>query len=135
MPEAAYFGGRAPVFGSLLDRLADAAAERQHLAVNTMAEHRRPLVRDRAVKLVGGVGEKLDAVLDQIGGDRIERDAGFIKLGEYALRILDIFLEAVARSAMIAEGVERGRRHGVDGVGTDQLLDVEHVAIVLVLGT
>ena len=35
---------------------------------------------------------------------------------------------------MIAEGVERGRRHGIDGVGTDQLLDIEYVAIVLVLG-
>jgi hypothetical protein len=35
---------------------------------------------------------------------------------------------------MIAEGVERRRRHGVDRVGTDQLLDIEHVAVVLVLG-
>src|SRR5664280_890006 len=130
MPEPAYLGGRAPVFGSLLDRLADAAAERQLLAIDSGAEHRPALVRDRAVKLVGGVREKLYAVLDQVGGDRIERDAGFLKLGEHALRILDIFLKAVARSAMIAEGVERGRRYGVDGVGTDQLLDIEHVAIV-----
>ena len=36
---------------------------------------------------------------------------------------------------MITERFERGWRHGVDGVGTDQLLDVEHVAIILVLGS
>ena len=50
------------------------------------------------------------------------------------LCILDVLLEAVARRAVIAEGVERRRRHRVDGVGTDQLLDIEHIAVVLVLG-
>ena len=48
--------------------------------------------------------------------------------------VLDIFLKAVARLAMIAERIQRRRRHGVDGVGADQLLDIEHVAVVLVLG-
>ena len=67
-------------------------------------------------------------------GDRIERDAGFVELGENVLGVLDIFLKAVARLAVIAEGVERRRRHGIDRVGADQLLDIEHVAIVLVLG-
>ena len=36
--------------------------------------------------------------------------------------------------AVIAERVHGRRRHGVDRVGTDQLLDVEHVAVALVLG-
>ena len=35
---------------------------------------------------------------------------------------------------MIAEGIERRDRHGVDGVGSDQFFDVEHVAIGLILG-
>ena len=35
---------------------------------------------------------------------------------------------------MIAECLQRCGRHGIDGVGTDQLLDIEHVAIVFVLG-
>ncbi len=87
---------------------------------------------DCPIKLVGGVREQLDPVLDQFGGDCVERDAGFLELGQDMPRILDIFLEAVARLAMIAKGVKRGRRHRVDGVGSDQLLDVEHVAVVLV---
>ncbi len=40
------------------------------LAVDAAAQHRRALVRDGAVELVGGVGEQLDAVLDQFGRDR-----------------------------------------------------------------
>ena len=97
-------------------------------------EHGRALVGHRAIKLVGGIREQPDAVLDQFGGDGIERDAGFIELRQHVPGVLDILLEAVARRAVVAERVERRRRHGVDGVGTDQLLDVEHVAVVLVLG-
>ena len=114
--------------------LREVVAERQRLAVDAGAEHGGALVRDRAVELVGGIGEQLDAVLDQLGGDRIERDAGFLEFGEHAPGVLDIFLEAVAQLAVVAEGIERRRRHGVDGVGADQLLDIEHVAVVLVLG-
>ena len=91
-------------------------------------------MRDRAVKLVSGIRKQLDAIPDQFGRDRIERNAGLFELGEDVSRVLDIFLEAVARLAVVAEGVERRRRHGVDRVGADQLLDIEHVAIVLVLG-
>ncbi len=102
------------------------------LPINAVREHGRALVRDRPVKLVGGIGKQLDAVLDQIIGDRVERDAGLLQLGEDAPGVLDIFLKAVAHLAVVAEGLERRRRHGIDGVGADQLLDIEHVAIVLV---
>jgi len=90
------------------------------------------LCATRAVKLVGGIREQFDAILDQFGGDRIERDAGFLEFCQHALRILDIFFETVARDAMIAEGVERRRRHGVDRVRADQFFDVKHVAVILV---
>ena len=134
LPEPSDFRRGSPLFGRALDRLADIAAEAERLPVEPCAEHGGALVRDRAVELVGGIREQLDAVLDQFGRDRIERDAGPFELGEDVSRVLDIFLEAVARLAVIAEGVERRRRHGVDRVGADQLLDIEHVAIVLVLG-
>ena len=134
LPEPAYLARRAPGLRARLDRLAELAAQCQLLPVDAAAEHRRALVRHRAVQLVGGVGEQFHAVLDQIGGDGIERDAGLLELGQHAPCVLDILLQTVAQPAMVAEGVERGRRHGIDGVGTDQLLDIEHVAIVLVLG-
>ena len=102
------------------------------LPINAVREHGCALMRDRPVKLVGGVGEQLDTVLDQIIRDRVERDAGFFKLGEDTPGVLDIFLKAVAHLAMVAEGLESCRRHGIDGVGADQLFDIEHVAIVFV---
>jgi len=68
-----------------------------------VGQHRRALVRDRPVKLVGGVGEQLDAVLDQSGRDCIERDAGFLELRQYAPRVLDIFLKTVTWCAVVAE--------------------------------
>ena len=79
LPEPADFCRCAPVLGGLLDRLGDGAAELQLLAVDAAAEHAGALVRDRAVKLVGGIGEQPDAVLDQFGGDGVERDAGFFE--------------------------------------------------------
>ena len=57
-----------------------------------------------------------------------------LEFGEHPPCILDVFLEAVAWRAMIAEGVECRRRYGIDGVGTDQFLYIEYVAVLLVLG-
>ena len=50
------------------------------------------------------------------------------------LRLGDALLQAGARPAVVAEGIHGRRRHGVDRVGADQLLDVEDVAIGRVLG-
>ena len=134
LPQAADCCRCAPVLGAFLDGLLDAVAERELLPVDAAAERGRALVRDRAIELVGGIGEQLDAVLDQFFRDGVERDAGFFELFQHVPRVLDIFFEAVARLAMVAECIERCRRHGVDGVGADQFLDIQHVAVVLVLG-
>ena len=37
--------------------------------------------------------------------------------------------------SMIAKGFQRRRRDGVDGLGSDQFLDVPHVAVPRILGT
>ena len=47
---------------------------------------------------------------------------------------IDVFGQAVAQLAVIAECVERRRRDGVDGVRADQFFDVEHVAVLRILG-
>ena len=49
------------------------------------------------------------------------------------LRPVDILLESRAHFAMIAERIHRRGRNGVDRVGSDQLLDIEYVAVVFVL--
>ena len=91
-------------------------------------------MRHRAIELVGRIGKQFYAVDDEFGRDRIERNAGSRQLFQHARGILDILFQAVAHLAVIAEGIQRCRRHGVDGVGADQLLDIENVGIVLVLG-
>ena len=47
---------------------------------------------------------------------------------------IDVFGQAVAQLAVIAESVEGGRRNGVHGVGADQFFDIEHVAILRIFG-
>ena len=57
---------------ALSSRLGQLAAHR----VELVAEHDAALFLDRGVKLVGGVGEKPDAVVDQLAGYRVDRNAG-----------------------------------------------------------
>ena len=134
LPQAADCRRCAPILGALLHGLPDAVAERELLPVDAAAERGRALLRDRAIELVGGIRKQLDAVLDQFFRDGVERDAGLFEFFQHAPCVLDILLEAVPRLAMVAECIERCRRHGVDGVGADQFLDIQHIAVVLVLG-
>jgi len=47
----------------------------------------------------------------------------------------DIVLEAGAYLSMVAEGFKRRRRHGVHGARTDELFDVQDVAVLRVFHT
>ena len=94
----------------------------------------RALARHRAEQLVERVGEQLHAFLDQLCRHRVDRDAGPIQRRHRLLGLVDILLEARPHLPVIAERIHRRRRNGVDRVGSDQLLDIEHVAVVLVLG-
>ena len=86
---------------------------------------RRRSVGDRGEQLLEGLVEQLDAVRGQLVGDLLERDAELVERGERVLRRRRRPRSRLARGrAVVAEGLERRRRHGVDGVGPDQLLDV-----------
>ena len=81
---------------------------------------------DRAIELVGGLGELLDPVLDQLVGDALEVEAEPLGGGQHRLGLVDP-LVSVRRT-----GRGRGRRpwssaDGVDRLRADQRLDVEHV--------
>jgi len=104
------------------------------LPVDGGAQHRGALIGHRAVQLVGGVGEQFYAFGDEVGSDLVERDAGLFEAGQHRPGVVDIFGQAFAQLAMIAERIQRRRRHRVDGVLADQFLDIEHVAVFLVLG-
>ena len=49
-------------------------------------------------------------------------------------RRLEVAVERALQLAVVEEGVDRLERHRVDGLRTDELLDVQHVAVVGVLG-
>ena len=97
LPEFSDFCRSTPFLGALLDRLGDAGAERQLLPVDAAAERGRALVGHCAIELVGGVGELLDAVLDQFGSDGVERDARLLELFEHVPCFLD-FSSRLSRS-------------------------------------
>ena len=85
-------------------------------------------------QFVESVGEELHAIVDKLVGDFLHRDAGLVEVRMVFGGGIDVFGQAGAQLAVIAEGIEGGRRNRVDGVGADQLFDVEHVAIVGILG-
>src|SRR6266568_255361 len=75
-PQAPELAFTAPILERRLDRLVQIL--RQHVAhrVELAAEDRAALFLYRRVKLVGGVGEEAHTILDEPGGDRIDRDPG-----------------------------------------------------------
>ena len=76
---------------------------------------------------------QLHAVLDELQRDAGEIEPGRFGVGEDALGALDVLDEAFPQPAVVAERVHGGGRNGVDGVAPDQLFDIHHVAIGLVL--
>ena len=52
-----------------------------------------------------------------------------LERGQGAVAPADVFLQARPEPAVVPEGREGLGGHGVDGLGADQLLDVEHVAV------
>ena len=89
---------------------------------------------DVGEQLVERLGELLDALALQRLDDVVVVDARRRERVERARRAVDVLVERVARPRRGPERLDGLARHRVDGVGADQLLDVEHVAVVGVLG-
>src|SRR3954451_287632 len=89
---------------------------------------------DVVEQLLEGVRELLDALLLQRRDDVVVVDAGLAQVLEDLLRAVEVALERLAVDlAVVLEGLDRLWRHGVDGVGADQLLDVHRVLVGVVL--
>ena len=66
-------------------------------------------------------------------GDAGKVEAQPLDLGHHVAGLVDVLGQRSAHVAVVAERVHRGRRDGVHRVAADQLLDVEDVAVGLVL--
>ncbi len=93
------------------------------------------LLGDPPDQLVVGIGEGLHPGDQQVLGDLLHADADPGQVVDGSLGTLPILTHGVGLdNSVVAEGLDGGRRHGVDGVGTDQRLGVDHVSVVGVLG-
>src|SRR5439155_4728025 len=88
---------------------------------------------DVVEQLLEGVGELLHALALERAHDVVVVDARLAQPLEEVTRAVDVALERRRHLAVVLEGGDRLRRHRVDGVGADQLLDVHRVAVALVL--
>ncbi len=133
-PQLSDIAVHAPFFGDGFRLFLQLVAEREVLLIDLFAENFDALLGDGGEELVGGVGEQPHALVEKLVGNAFERDAGPFECAQHALRVRRILQQAVAQFAVVAKRVDRCDRHGVDGIGADQLFDIEYVAISLVLG-
>ncbi len=125
---------RGGFFQNLVHLILQVRGQRQVLAVEPFAKDLRPLAGHDAQELVGRVGELPYAVGHQRPGDAWQVQAQAGGLGQDARRRLHVLGQGLGRLPVVAERVQGLGRHGVDGVRTDQGLDVEHVGVGRVLG-
>jgi len=90
----------------------------------------RRVFLDGGQERVEGIGKEFDAIGGELIRDLFHRDAcgGQIRHGLAGTR--EAFSEALVRLAVIAEGIERRRRNGVDCVRADEFFHIDHIAIV-----
>ena len=76
-----------------------------------------------------GVSKLTHTLLLQLPGNLVIEDANVLEGSEFSLRLLDIVLEAVAHSPMIAEVLDRCERHSIYCVRADQFLRIEYIPV------
>ena len=109
-------------------------ADRNHLAVEARHVQRPTLGLERRDQQVVRTRERGDAVTLQRRGDGVQIDADRPQPPERLARRRHALVHGGPHAAVVAERLDRLGRHRVDRVGTDQLLDVEHVPVGGVLG-
>ena len=71
-PKPPHLAVRAPFVGGFINRFFKVLIEHKCLRIDSLAEDFNSLVRDRAKKLVGGVGKEPYAVANELIGDRLQ---------------------------------------------------------------
>ena len=82
-----------------------------------------------------GVFEFRDAFVLELPGHIVDADAQFRQSLQYPAGRFQILFEPGLRRAVVAVGIQGFQGDRVDRVGSDEGLDVFHVAVVRVLGT
>ena len=94
----------------------------------------RALGFDAGHQVVPRLDEGRGALVLQLGGERIDVDAGLGEAGENRLAVAAVRRERLADLAVLGEGLERALRHGVDREGRGERLHIKGVGGFRVLG-
>src|SRR5260370_38364003 len=73
-------------------------------------------------------------VSENLGSALVDRDGKPLERLHDVPGPVKVFFETGAEFPVLSKSVHRGWRHGVDGVRADQLLDIEHIAVLRVFG-
>ena len=133
-PEPSDLALRAPLRQRVFHGSSEWLGQRVRQAIEPSRPCRPGLLLHRLQQLPEGVGEELHAFHEQLVGDFLHGDPDFGERGHRVSGGLHILHEACARLPVVAKRLEGRGRDRVDGIGPDQLLDVDHVAVVGVLG-
>ena len=143
VPEPAQLAVRAPVVQRGVDRLRNAVeislVEVARPAGQSAAQQRLTFPLDRTQQSVERVGEFADALVQQLGGRAVQRNAHIFQRLERCLGRGQVGVPVIGQrrrsAALTAECLEGLARHGVDCVRADQFVHVQGWRIVRVLGT
>src|SRR5215469_16619920 len=89
---------------------------------------------DAGHQVVPGLDEGFGAFVLEPGCERVDVDARLGEGGQNHLAITSVHGERSADLTMVAEGLEGALRHGIDGEGRGESLDIEDVGGVRILG-
>ncbi len=134
LPEAPYFSAGTPVIKVFFYRTIQISGKGSGLRIDLRRGGALGIFFDRGEQGVKGIGEKFDAVGGQFVGHIFHDDANAREVGHGFARVVHAFGKGLAWFAMIAEGIERCGRNGVDRVGPDEFINIKDVAVVRILG-
>src|ERR1700747_2541955 len=89
---------------------------------------------DAGHQVIPGLDEGFGTFVLEPGGERVDIDTRLGEARQYCLAIASVRGEGRADLALVGEGLEGALRHGVDGEGRSESLDVEDVGGARILG-
>ena len=132
-PELSHAALAAPLLQGRVHGFVQLLGQAVMQAGDAAAEQGGALLGHRQQQRIGRIGKQFHAVLDEVPGHAGKIEPQAVHLGHYAARLVEVLGQRRPDVAVIAERVHRRRRDGIDRVAADQFLDVEHVAVGLVL--
>src|SRR5262249_43159201 len=76
----------------------------------------------RTEQLIERIGEQLHPFFEQLSGHLLHGNAHTLQGHHSIMRFFEVLFEAGTRTTVVAERVERGGRHGVNRIASDQFL-------------